>query len=368
MTYFLLESNKTTSKETYTQIACIMAFCVFSFAYLFFYQQDVLAAAQHVLSEGKTHYGRTVGAILITITLCLLQWGVASFVKLDKWAYALTFFPSLLVLTVITDVSPVIHKGFSFGGWWVAVPLALAVFYWTARQIINNKVTAMTHTTWLRDLWVALALMVTQFLLVGFFSNSQDVFHYRMRMESLIAEGKYDKALKVGRRSISTDASLTMLRAYALARRDMLGEQFFHYPVECTSRQLLPDGDEVCTLIISDTLINDFAKSRPASVQYRLMGYLVDRDLEHFAALAKRLYPDTIMPRHYAEAMLLYKFYSGKPIPEGENHVVETDFQNFRQVERQYPKEVAPNYLRREFGNTYWYYYKYGRRSHQLVN
>ena len=68
MTYFLLESNKTTSKEKYTQIACIVAFCVFSFVYLYFYQQDVLAAAQHVLSGGKTHYDRTVGAVLITLT------------------------------------------------------------------------------------------------------------------------------------------------------------------------------------------------------------------------------------------------------------------------------------------------------------
>ncbi len=359
MTYFLLESNRTTSKEKYTQIVCMAAFCVFSFVYLFFYQQDVLAAAQHVLSEGKTHYDRTIGAVLITLVLALLQWAVASFVKLDKWAYALTFFPSLLTLTIITDVSTTIHKGFSFGGWWVAVPLLLVIFYGGTRFLIRNKVTLLTHTTWLRDVWVNLAMMVVMFLLVGLFSNSQDVFHYRMRMEKLIAEEKYDKALKVGRRSLATDPSLTMLRAYALAQKGLLGDQLFHYPVECSSSQLLPDGDEVCTLILNDTLINDFAKSRKAKIQYRLIGYLVDRDLEHVAALARKGYPDTIIPRHYAEAMLLYQFYSGAPIPEGENHVVETDFRNFRKMERSYPKEVAPNYLRREFGNTYWYYYKY---------
>ena len=361
MTYFLLENNKTTSKETYTQIVCAAAFCVFSFVYLFFYQQDVLAAAQHVLSEGKTHYGRTVGAILITLVLLLLQWGVYSFVKLDKWAYAFTYFPSLLILTIITDVSPTIHKGFSFGGWWLAVPVGLALFYFGTRFLIKNKITLMSRTSWLRDLWVNLFLMTGMFFMVGLFSNSHDVFHYRMRMESLIAEGKYDKALKVGRRSLATDASLTMLRAYALARKGQLGDKLFHYPVECSAKQLLPDGDEVCTLILNDTLITDFAKSRQAAIHYRLTGYLVDRDLERFAALAQKAFPDTLIPRHYAEAMLLYRYYSGKPIPDGEDHVVKTDYRHFRKMERQYPKEIAPNYLRREFGNTYWYYYKYGK-------
>ena len=318
-----------------------------------------MAAAQHVLSGGKTHYDRTIGAVLITLTLYLLQWAVASFVKLDKWAYAFTFFPSLLTLTIITDVSTTIHKGFSFGGWWVAVPLLLVLFFVGTQFLIKNKVTLFTHTTWLRDVWVNLALMLLMFLLVGLFSNSEDVFHYRMRMEKLIVEEKYDKALKVGRRSLATDPSLTMLRVYALAQKGLLGDQLFHYPVESTSSQLLPDGDEVCTLILNDTIINDFAKTREAKIQYQLIGYLVDRDLEHFATLARKVYPDTIIPRHYAEAMLLYQFYSGTPIPEGENHVVETDFRNFRKMERSYPKEEARNHLRREFGNTYWYYYKY---------
>ena len=57
---------------TATRITCALLFIIFTFTYLYSYQADVLAMAQHVLSEGKTHYNATVGALLITSVLYLL--------------------------------------------------------------------------------------------------------------------------------------------------------------------------------------------------------------------------------------------------------------------------------------------------------
>lgn len=37
-------------------------FLVFVFCYLYFYQADILAVSQHVLSGGKTSYEPTIGA------------------------------------------------------------------------------------------------------------------------------------------------------------------------------------------------------------------------------------------------------------------------------------------------------------------
>ena len=51
------------------RLLCAIVFCTFSFCYLYFYQADILAVEQHLLSGGKTHYDRTIGAVLITVAL-----------------------------------------------------------------------------------------------------------------------------------------------------------------------------------------------------------------------------------------------------------------------------------------------------------
>ena len=48
---------------------CAIVFLTFSFVWLYCFQADVLAAAQHVLSKGLTSYKPLVGALLITLVL-----------------------------------------------------------------------------------------------------------------------------------------------------------------------------------------------------------------------------------------------------------------------------------------------------------
>ena len=62
-------SNSTTALRA----VCAIAFCVFAFVYVYFYQADTLSQTQYVLSGGKTIYNRTVGAILIPLVLILVQ-------------------------------------------------------------------------------------------------------------------------------------------------------------------------------------------------------------------------------------------------------------------------------------------------------
>ena len=348
------------------RMVCAIAFWLFSFSYLFFFQSDILAAGQHVLSKGQTHYNAFIGAVLITLTLYLLQRVVAHFTKLEKRAHALTYFPSLLVLTIITDVSSEIDRGFSFGGWLVAVPLLVAAFVgvaWALRKIEPFEPEPLTYGLTSRNTWINLLTRVVMFLLVGIFSNGDETFHHRMRMEKLIAQGKYDEALKVGRKSLKTDPSLVMLRAHALVRKGWLGERFFDFPIYNPEYSLLPDGENVRTVLLPDSVVTDLAKTPRAKVDYMLMRYLLDRDLRSFAGLVGRIYPDSLMPKHYAEALWLYKYRSEKPVERDVDNVIETDYYDFLQMEKQYDRSVAPNFLRRTFGNTYWYYYKYGRRS-----
>lgn len=364
MLYLIGGHSRKDTIEFYTQVACAIAFCVFTFVYLYYYQGELLAVAQFVLSGGKTHYGNMVGAILITLTLYLLEYGVLYLTQLRRRAHAFTYFPSLLILTVITDVSPNIDKHFSFGGWLIAFPLLLgayvALVFWL-KKIQPYEPEDRSRSIFARTVWINLMTMVVMFLLVGLFSNGNDVFHYRVRMEQLIGKGEYRKALKVGEKSLSTDPSLTMLRVHALVKTGTMGDRLFHYPLSGDGQALLPDGDDARTMLLPDSAITAFAATDSAKMDYRLAGYLLDRKLDDFSNIIYKVYPDSVMPRHYAEAMILHNYQSGKPYAEGQDPVLETDFKEFCEMEKTYPSNTVANYIRRTYGNTYWYYYKYAK-------
>lgn len=364
MLYLIGGHSRKDTIEFYTQMACAIAFCVFSFVYLYYYQGELLAVAQFVLSGGKTHYGNMVGAILITLTLYLLQCAVMYVAKLRRRAHAFTYFPSLLILTVITDVSPNIDKHFSFGGWLIAFPLLILAFValviWL-RKIQPYEPEDRSRSIFARTVWINLMTMAVMFVIVGLFSNGNDIFHYRVRMERFIAKGEYRKALKVGEKSLATDPSLTMLRVHALTKVGTLGDRLFHYPLSGGAKALLPDGDASRTMLLPDSVILAFAATDSAKMDYRLAGYLLDRKLVDFTNVIYKVYPDSVMPRHYAEAIILHNYQTGKPYAEGHDPVLETDFKEFCEMEKTYPKNTVANYIRRTYGNTYWYYYKYAK-------
>ena len=109
-------------------IICAITFIVFVFCFLYYYEADVLTIAQHELSKGQTHYNRTVGAFLITIVLGLFSWGMFRLTKLRKRTHALVYFPALLTLAIISDVSQKVNEVFCFGAWTIIYPLLLFLF------------------------------------------------------------------------------------------------------------------------------------------------------------------------------------------------------------------------------------------------
>lgn len=369
--------------KRYTVVACACAFCLFSFCYLLFYQTDVLVAGQHVLSGGKTHYVGWVGAVLITLTLFLMQRVVFMVTKLSKRAHFLTYFPSMLILTIITDVSSNIDLGFSFGGWYVAVPILLLLFIgavWGARQMEPFEPEPASPGITSRTIWINLVAMVVMMVLTGIFSNGDEAFHQRMRMERLIAQGKYTQAIKVGRKSQVADPQITMLRAFAMSKKGLMGEHFFEYPFVREGKTLMHDTIGNRTILLNDSILATVVKSSKARLDYKLIDMLIDRDIKGFAETVQKAYPDSIMPKHYAEALAIYKKIAPPPPPK----VEEKDSKKGKKKKKKKVEEVvveqAPDpmqlrldeflklkekkdkpgvalKLRREFGDTYWYYY-----------
>ena len=343
-------------------IMCALVFLGFTFCYLYFYQTDILALTQHILSGGKTRYNTLVGAVLITGILWLLQLVVFSITRLTKRAHALTYLPSLLCLLMFTSVNTDVENGLRMKYWLWAAPIILILYgilVWMIRQ--QQAFERLRHGLGMFSqlMWNNLLVMAIMCCLVGLLGNSNDVLHYRLRMEEDIMRGDYEKALEVGEHERTTDNNLLMLRAYALAQTGQLGEKFFTYPQMAGLTSLSPDGKSKSTLILPQVEIQRFAASKGAD-DYRLVHYLLVRDLRSFVRSVSKCYDieDASLPRHYQEALVLYNHRYADPGFTYDNPVLDADYQDLQQLMRRYQEPQVKNAKVRDvYGNTYWYYY-----------
>lgn len=316
------------------RVMCAVIFVLFSFVWLYEFQGDVIAYGQHVLSRGQTHYDRTVGAIIITAVLQLLQLGVYSVTRLSRRTHALTYLPSFLALALLSNVGPdMTIQSVTNGSWWIVggVLLLWGGAVWLARHVLpfqndNKEPTGLFS----QRAWINLLLLTAMISGVAVIGNSNAVFHFRAHAEAALQRGDLDEVLLTGRRSHETDESLTMLRIHALALKGELGERLFEYPIAGRSTDMLPLKDSRSRLLIMqrDSLLKhlggrplysmdaDFylqALERDSLAttlvpDYRLCGYLINRNLEAFVHALPTYYPDsTALPRYYREAVELYQ-------------------------------------------------------------
>lgn len=367
------------------RLMCAIVFVVFTFCWLFFFQADVLMMSQHVLSSGLTHYNPFIGAVLITLVLWAIQFVVYSILRLEKRSHALTYLPSMLLLGMLSAVKPVGPDNIEIGFSWY-LPLLILFIWWLftmlgrlAQEVENDKVIALFS----QPMWINMLIMSLMMMIVAWIGNSNAVLHYRLNTERCLLEGNVDKALKVGKKSLESDADLTMLRMYALARKGTLGESLFEYPVTCNSSQMLPtDSLSVLMMYPADSLYK-FMGARPAArmtpmrylqllerrdsvlnpvvADYQLCGYLIDRQLDKFASEIGRYYTiNDSLPRHYREALTLYTHLRAHPVVVYHQTVMDVDYNNLRELEKKYPlRSERKGKVEEQYHDTYWYYYEY---------
>ena len=353
----MAQKDPSNSSAKLMHVACATLFIVFTFCYLYFYQADVIAAAQHVLSGGQTRYGRLIGAVLITVGLFCIHLVFLAITRLTHRAHALTFFPSLLALLVIAAISITGRNQYSFGPWLWLAPVLLAVVCLAAYLVRKYEAFEKIRKPvgiFSKLFWGNLLLLCFGCLFVGFFGNNDDVFHYRMRAESLLLKHDYKGVLRVGQKSLATDSSLTMLRIHSLAKCRQLGERLFEYPLVGGSQVLKPDGKSVVTVMYPTYNFVQMPKG-----DYLLCSHLLDRKIDAFALSVKRFYDtDSLLPKHYREALVLYNHLRSNPVVAYKHEVADADYADFQQLMRKYGRDNAR--LRDVYGNTYWYYY-YGK-------
>lgn len=296
-------------KNRSMRISCAITFCVFTFCYLYFYQTDILSYTQLVASNGQTHYVSWLGAGLITFVLQLLQVCVYSVLKLNKRGHASTYFPSILFLTILTSINSNGPISTIWDTWIWLAPLLLVLYFIIAFSMRRYE----PYEPELRNvgfasqlLWINLGIMNLLFLMVGLYSNSDRIFHEKMKIESLVLNRQYNSALRNIQRMQNVDSATTMLTIYCVAREGHLPDSLYEYRL-LGGKDVLRPG-KVHSMLLPDCIIN---KATARSVHYQLNNYLLDRNLLKFIQLISEYYPtDSLRPRYYAEAYKLYTLLS----------------------------------------------------------
>lgn len=363
--------------------ACGSLFAVFAVLYLFMMQSDLLITAQHLLSKGQTAYSPIWGTVVIVLILLLLQKLFRKVLTFPLRFHALYYFPSCLVLGLITAFVAQTNWEVSLSTNWILLLVYTFLYFtmtWIALHFPDTK--SRKHDT-ITYLWTNFLLLSLQFCMVGSLGNTNDVYHYRLKVEKYMADQQDTLALQVGFKSLQADRDLTVMRMFALSRCDQLSEKLFEYPQYYGSDGLIPNCTDTVDTYgwkkelykhlggkpgkgIKNTtrfleLLNRLPSATPAAKDYLLCAYLLDKDLERFVDTLPKYYTvNDSLPLCYKEAVVLYDRLHTHPAIVYKNEAIETNLNDFMQLGASYdtPTERS-NQCRQMYDHTYWWYYYY---------
>lgn len=343
-----------------------------------------MTLTQHVCSEGQTSYNRTVGAILITFILMLLQFGVKRFFLKSDALYALSYAPSLLLLTALTSIRET-ADGFSFGTWGYVLPVLLLLF--AAFMLALRKISYDTRSMHKYDVPTLVlsnsAMFLVMFLLTCLFGNSSTRLHKQLEAERFISAADYNGAIAAIRSYDRPDSAMCTLAIYALSQKGELADKLFTFPLTGGQDVMLPAATTLKQLPYGriynyvgvltkqtmpsskylDYLLRHNLGKKPFA-DYYLCSLLLSKQIDKFVSYIGRFYNiNGPLPTHYREALLLYTHLRSNPKIIFKNNIMEADFQDFQTLESKSDNATERrNLLKDVYGNTYWFYYFYNEQ------
>lgn len=366
-------------------VACGLLFSVFSIVYLSVFQKDVVEALHYSLAQGKTVYAPWISAVLITLILLVLRWGINAFVKLEGPLKTLSYFPSCLLLGVLTDVGHGVYHGEGISGEWSWLLPLLLVLYVVVGLLLARAMRLWVNPE-LEDGVIVntnLLILFVLFLMTSCIGNSNVHFHHELQVEEALRKQDYPQARLVGKKSMDPSRNLTALRAYAMSREGTMGEYLFQYPQLYGAAGLLMGTSNETALRLNADSLYTYLGAKPSlgepamhffqricqeesgnytTLDYYLSALLLERELERFVQAFDELYTvkDSV-PEYYQQALFLY----GKMNPALSTQDLTDEFMEEAWKAYMTKKEELAgmkgegNWMRREFGDTYWWYYQY---------
>ena len=353
------------------------------FTFLFFYglQQDVITLTMQNRLGVRCPGLSVCMPYILTALLLSLKIALNKLLRLKGRHHALSFVPLFALMVFLTILEP------HFSLFKAAIQSFVLLLY---VPFISRLRGAMHYGDHFQTLLIPnLIVMLSSFVFVTLMANTSDVLHYELRLQRHLNNGHVEAALAVAQLEQATSQRLTALRAYALSHKDELGENLFSYPIpkgrsdlflhQTDERYMLYPLDSVKAfvgwlprqtvtipeLIDRLSLVTDTLR-KPPMADYLLCTLLLKKDLGAFVHWLPRFYDvgeaERLgnLPRHYREALILYKALSLSPAIVFHSNQTETNFRDFKELARQYPDtRVRRNQLRSVYGDTYWWYYWY---------
>ena len=365
-------------------VASGLLFSAFSFTYLSVFQKDVMEALHYSLAQGKTVYAPWMSAVLITVVLLVLRWAVNALVGLKGPLKALSYFPSCLLLGVLTDVGHnVYHGGGISDTWGWMLPLCLVLYG------VLGWLLARAARLWLNpempDIWVVnsnfMTLLMLCFMTIGI-GNTNVHFHHELQVEEALRKQDYGRALQVAEKTMDPSRNLTALRAYAMSRQGTMGEDLFRYPQLYGAAGLLMGTSDEKALRLNADSLSVYLGAKPAlgepaltffrriceeesgnytTLDYYLSALLLEKKLDEFVRAFDELYTvrDSI-PYYYRQALFLDSKMHPSAVTGSADVALEELWGKYLQKQQELSGQRGEaNYMRREFGDTYWWYYQY---------
>ena len=367
--------------DTPIRIICAVLFAIFSFLYIYMLQGELLALVQDHLAQGQTSNNTFVTALLVTLLLIALQFLLNRVGQLHGKFEALSYLPSCVLLALITKVDNTYT--YSWRQWVVALVFVAVIYLlcvWLCKNTFESR-----DTKFLRQLTPNLGVLTLLFLFTGWYGNNVPAEQMELAAWKHTHAERYDKVLEVGKRSDDCNVELTALRNLALAKTGQLGTKLFAYPQPYGSAGLMmnrynvqtpsygakefynalgttPYGGESATAFYHRMMV------KTDSAIYRdmyLSALLLDRNLEDFVAqTTKDQAVESIgsAPVHYQEAWLIYnEQHPFTPIAFVPDVAVAQRYHDYLALREEHASEpiVLQNLSKRQFGDTYWYYYDF---------
>lgn len=368
------------------RIVCAIVFVVFAYTFLSLYKAPLLELAYDLAATGKLQYDENITAAILTLVLLLLTLWLNKFAKFSREWEALAYLPACTLLAFTTDVDRTLYTGGEFTWSWVWIGGIVAVVYmlasWVLQRVLFMRIKDITRAT-NRIMWRNLLLLSLLFCYTGLLSGGDENFKHEAMVYHYVKKGDFATAKKVAQRSLTASQQLTAARAYLLAHDGELGESLFTYPQYYGVDGLLPTF-EATSPINMDTVSN-FLKVNPIKNEeaitylkraldvdtaaavvkdYYLSALLLDKRLDEFVDSLPGCYNVanvTSLPRYFKEALLLHGKINDRLDVQFTDAELEKRYAEFVALEREHKDLlVRSNYLRRSFGDTYWWYYLYG--------
>lgn len=398
-------------------IVCCLLFVLFCFLYLYLFQGELMSMAQHIYSHGRTVYHIFLYSFLLTLGFSFIGLALTFYIHVPIRCKALLWFPSFWALGMLTDVHIQLLEGDSQGSGvlpFVITAIIWAVSLFLCKQINENR---GENASLSELMWPNLLLLFASMSFTTMVGNTDRRSHYELRMEELTCNEEFEDVLDMSCRDAHPTRCIMYLRAYSLSRMGLLGQRLFEYDGTLGSDCLLPSPTDSLRPANMPAIMRDYLGGFPIHDMnathflqylasdtlakepvrdYLLTAFLLDRNLTAFAdslvsfyapkdslSLAerekqnekksryrnKKAEPEPVklknLPRHFAEALLLYSRQTEKPVAVLEDDFILENYLGFQEAYKRFEDDEQQReyYCSDYYRGTYWVYYFFGKKK-----